>query len=287
MQTLRVMLQIPAFVALLVAGQAAISAQDTTFASAADAAQALFDAVHKHDEPRIQAILGAGNEITSTGDNGEDQLQREHFTQKYREMHRLVREPDGTTVLYIGAENWPFPIPLTASNGRWSFDSKAGSQELLFRRIGENEATALAVCRALVPSSARHHAAPATPVSPAAAEGDPIRDYASIVARAALAGAQPEPSKFNGYFFRALGPEPAKRLRVTDDRVIGGKSTDVLAFVAYPAEYRASGVMTFVVAKNGLIYERDLGPETLVLAQSLPNHRPTSAWRLVNTSSLD
>jgi hypothetical protein len=257
----------------------ATASQPRSFSSAGEAAHALFEAADSHDEQAVQAILGAGKEVTSTGDDAEDKLEREQFCQKYKEMHRLVREPDGTTVLYIGAENWPFPIPLTSTNGRWSFDSKTGSQEMLFRRIGENEATALDVCRTLVVLAARPQSSPRT--------SDPSREYAHIVAKAASTGTTPEPQRFHGYYFRALGPQPAKKLRVLDDRVTGGKQTDVLTFVAYPAEYRSSGVMTFLVSKNGLVYERDLGPNTLATAQAMSNRRPTAAWHLVNMGSDD
>src|ERR1700731_2665962 len=123
--------------------------QPKTFSSPAEASSALFQAAQKEDEPALEAILGAGKELTSSSDELEDKLERERFSQKYQEMHRLVREPDGSTVLYIGAENWPFPIPLASNNGAWYFDSDTGTQEILFRRVGENETTAIQVCRAL------------------------------------------------------------------------------------------------------------------------------------------
>jgi hypothetical protein len=112
-----------------------------TFASPGEACQALFQAVQHDDDQELEAILGAGKDVTSSGDEAQDKLERERFIQKYQEMHRLVREPDGTTVLYIGAKNWPFPIPLVSQKGRWYFDSKIGVQEIPARRVGENEAT--------------------------------------------------------------------------------------------------------------------------------------------------
>src|SRR6202162_3510019 len=120
-------------------------AKPKTFSSPAEASDALFQAAQKENEPALEAILGAGKEVTSSSDEVEDRLEREQLRQKYQEMHRLVQEPDGTTVLYIGAENWPFPVPLVSKNGEWYFDSKTGAQEILFRRIGENEATAIEV----------------------------------------------------------------------------------------------------------------------------------------------
>ena len=94
--------------------------------------QGFVQAVQNHDEQALEAILVAGREVTSTGDDTVDRLEREQFSQKYQEMHRFVRETDGTTVLYIGAENWPFPIPLASRNGRWHFDARTGSPEILF-----------------------------------------------------------------------------------------------------------------------------------------------------------
>src|ERR1700747_2727947 len=117
-----------------------------TFSSAGEACHALFQAAQKSDERELEAILGTEKEVISSGDEIEDKLEREQFSQKYQEMHRLVKEADGSTVLYIGAENWPFPIPLVSKNGEWYFDSDRGQQEILFRRIGENETAAIEVC---------------------------------------------------------------------------------------------------------------------------------------------
>ena len=100
-------------------------------------------------------LSSGGEEVTSSSDEVEDKLERERFSQKYQEMHRLVREPDGSTVLYIGAENWPFPIPLVSKNGAWYFDSDTGKEEILFRTIGENETTAIQVCHVLAQGKER------------------------------------------------------------------------------------------------------------------------------------
>ena len=110
------------------------SPEPRTFSSPGEASDALFQAAQKEDEPALEAILGAGKEVTSSRDDVDDKLEREQFSQKYQEMHRLVREPDGSTVLYIGAENWPFPIPLNSKNGAWYFDSQTGLNFALYRR---------------------------------------------------------------------------------------------------------------------------------------------------------
>ena len=126
------------------------------FASPGEASNALYQAVQNEDDQGLQAILGAAKEITSSGDAIEDKLQREGFVQKYQEMHRLVVERDKTTVLYIGAENWPFPIPLVSQNGRWHFDSEAGRNEILCRRIGDNETMTIGAFRLLVLAQQEH-----------------------------------------------------------------------------------------------------------------------------------
>src|ERR1700751_1919481 len=111
--------------------------QQKTFVSAEQATQALYDAVQSKDDAAVQAIVGS----LASGDSEQEKLERERFEQKYQQMHRLVREADGSTVLYVGAENWPFPVPLVQSDGKWRFDSDSGFQEITAREIGENESS--------------------------------------------------------------------------------------------------------------------------------------------------
>src|SRR5713226_9936361 len=171
--------------ALLTLGYARLSfgqrSEPKTFSSPGEASNALFQAVKNEDEQALEAILGAGKEVTSSSDEVEDKLERERFGQKYQEMHRLVREPDGTTVLYIGAENWPFPIPLVSKNGAWYFDSETGTQEIKFRRIGENEATAIQVFEEF--AMAKNEAEAKT------RGADPIIQYAQSLVRGGPANA--------------------------------------------------------------------------------------------------
>src|SRR5947209_4113637 len=125
---------------------AAQQAPQPTFSSAADATQSLFQAVQSNKEETIANILGASTDLTSSRDPRQDKVDRELFVQEYQEMHRLCREIDVSVTLYIGAENWPFPLPIVNKNGAWRFDSDAGTKEIMFRRIGENELTAIAIC---------------------------------------------------------------------------------------------------------------------------------------------
>jgi hypothetical protein len=181
-------------------------------------------------------ILAGGKELVSTGDETEDKIDREQFAQKYRQMHRLVRESDGTTLLYVGAENWPFPVPLVSRATVWYFDPNAGAQEIRFRRLGENEYTAIKTCHAVVQSTRQ--------------PGSNTTNREEI------------PGPFHGYYFKIL----------TSQRKSGNGSeskTGELTVVAYPAAYRSSGVMTFIVTQNGVVYETDLGPSTTDVVKAM------------------
>jgi hypothetical protein len=127
----------------------AASSKQTTFPSAEAASRALFLAVQHNDKQALTSIVGAGDELLSSNDAVQDRLDRQQFIQKYQEMHRLARGPNEETTLYVGAENWPFPIPLVSTDGVWRFDPDAGQEEVLVRQIGENEATSIETCRDL------------------------------------------------------------------------------------------------------------------------------------------
>ena len=238
--------------------------QPRTFSSPAEAAQALFQAVDSENEQAVEAIVGAGKEVTSSSDEVEDKLEREQFCKKYQEMHRLVREPDGSTVLYIGAENWPFPIPLVSKNGAWYFDSETGTQEIKFRRIGENEATTIAVCEEFAMGKNAREAK--------AASEDPITQFAQSLFSASAANAGNKGSDpFHGYYFRVVTENSASGVSGS------GKRTKGLTLVAYPAEYQSSGVKTFVVTQRGVVFEKDLGPGTTTVAPQM-KARTGSNW---------
>ncbi len=259
---------------LLVSGFAGSSfAQEVlpkTFASPGEASQALFEAAKKEDEPALEAILGAEKEVTSSSDEVEDKLEREQFSKKYQEMHRLVREADGSTVLYLGAENWPFPIPLISKNGAWYFDSKTGKEEIKFRRIGENEATAIQVCEEFAMTKRENNAK--TEDMKASSE-DPITRFAqSLVTTSAVNAGNSEVSPFHGYYFRILTRDSGNG----NTKSASGRKRGVVVLVAYPADYRSSGVETFIVTGKGIVFENDLGPDTTTAA---PNTKVrTSSW---------
>jgi hypothetical protein len=269
-QRLRQITTVAIGVVLVVASSVALSfaqkSSQTTFPSAEAASHALFVAVQSDNEQAVTQVLGGETELVSTDDSAEDKLEREHFAEKYEEMHRLVREPDGTTVLYVGAENWPFPIPLASKAGAWYFDAATGKAEVLFRRIGENEATAIETCHALVLTRQPQE-------TTATDDGDPVIQYAHTLVRANAGGdasaSGKEPSgPFHGYYFRML----------TGQSKGGAAGKAGFAFIAYPAEYRSSGVMTFAVTQDGTVYKRDLGPDSSKLAEKMTAGSRSSGW---------
>jgi len=247
--------------------------QPRTFSSPGEAAHALFQAAQKENEPALETILGSGKEVTSSSDEVEDKLEREQFTRKYQEMHRLVREPDGSIVLYIGAENWPFPVPLVSANGAWYFDSKTGTQEILFRRIGENETAAIEVCEEFALTKTEGDSKASSEAK--AASQDPVTRFAQSLVTPGTAPAETSTDGthdsgsylFHGYYFR----------RVTGNSAGDGANKKGLALVAYPAEYRSSGVKTFIVTRKGIVFEKDLGPSTPTVAPAITARR--SGWR--------
>jgi hypothetical protein len=271
-----------------------------TFASPEDAGSALFAAMQAQDNQAPLSILGAAaKEVLSSGDPAEDADDRESFVVKYEEMHRFVKEPDGTVTLVIGAENWPFPIALMNNHGSWFFDANAGKDEILFRRIGRNELAAMEACRQLVEAQRQYFARPSGKLSGQFAQKlvsdkgrhnglywygaynefdspiDPLIAYANNEDAKDQTG---NPLPFDGYFFRILTSQGPHALGGAKSYIIDGKMTGGVAFVAYPAEYRSSGVMTFIVDESGTIYEKDLGPGTAKAAEAMSAFDPDSTW---------
>jgi hypothetical protein len=238
------------------------SSSQPVFKSTGEAGQALFQAVQSNDEQAIARILGGPTELTSSRDTEQDKVERELFVQKYQEMHRLGRDEDGSVTLYIGAENWPFPIPLVAKNGAWRFDPDAGAKEVTFRRIGDNEFAAIATCHEFIAAEKRYSTEPNT--------ADPGEiSPASLAAKAAAGSTGADPILLHGYYFRIL---PVRRAE--------GQTAGPFALIAYPAEYRSSGVMTFVVTEKDIVYEKDLGQNGARLASAMTTFRKDPTWHV-------
>jgi len=269
-----------------------------TFPTAEAASHALVTALKADDEKALIEILGRdGRQIISSGDEAEDAETRANFVRRFQQMHRLVDEPNATTTLYIGAENWPTPIPLVRTGNAWYFDTDAGKKEILFRRIGENEMSTIRVCEELVAAEKEYHSAQHDEYTRKiysdegqhnglywkAAAGEPPSPIGPLLASAVVDGdsksREGAQAPFRGYFFHILtrqgkdGPGGAKSY------IAGGKMTEGFAFVAYPAEYGSTGVMTFIVNENGEVYQKDLGKKTEALAKSMKEYDINPSWQ--------
>jgi hypothetical protein len=268
-----------------------------TFSSPEDASQALVTSAQDNDEKTMLNILGPdGKQIVSSGDDAEDASSRANFVEKYQEMHRLLKEPDGTTTLYIGAENWPTPIPLVKHGDSWYFDTQAGKREILYRRIGQNEMSSISVCQELVASQKEYYSAQHNEYAEKifsdegqhnglywkAPDGAPESPIGPLVAAAVVESYSKSqgnvPTPYQGYYFHILTRQGKSAPSGAKSYVVDGKMSGGFAFVAYPAEYRSSGVMTFIVDQEGVVYEKDLGKKTDVVAKNMKEYNPNSSW---------
>jgi hypothetical protein len=284
------------------------SKNQRTFQSAEEAGAALYAAAQQADDGSLMDILGPeGKEVISSGDPVEDMNDRVGFVVKYQQIHRLAKEPDGSITLYVGAENWPFPIPILEKSGTWYFDTEQGKKEILARRIGKNELAALDACQQLVDAEKQHHTKALRGEheyserfvsdqgkhnglfwSRTADEFDsplnPLIAYAGEenVRAAEALGRGLDPIPYNGYYFRILMGQGTNAEGGAKGYVVDGKMVAGFAFVAYPVEYRSSGVMAFIVDQDGAIYEKDLGPDTSNLASVMTEFNPDSTWQRAN-----
>jgi hypothetical protein len=280
-----------------------VEAGQQTYSSAAEASEALVTALQKEDEASLLKVLGSSaKDVLSSGDEAEDKEHRARFVQKYRQMHRLVSEPDGLTTLYVGAENWPTPIPLVQKGASWYFDTAAGKDEILYRRVGENELTVIQVCGELVDAQKEYQSQPHDGAADRqyaqtilsdqgkhnglywkAASGETASPLGPLVASAEregyaeIAGQKPQP--FHGYYIRVLKEQGTHAPGGSQNYIVDGKMTRGFAFLAYPAEYRSSGVMTCLVGEDGIVYEKDLGRKTDEVAKSFQRYDRDATWR--------
>jgi hypothetical protein len=295
-------LLIPSLAAVSISFAVAQQTSQKTFESPAQAVEAMYSAAKKNDTDELILIFGPeAKDLLASGDPVADKLDRERALSKYEEMHRLVIEPDKSTRLYIGAENWPFPIPLVQKNGRWLFDTDAGKQEVLFRRIGRNEYATIDILGALVAAQKEYASMPRDGDSKQyaqkllsdegkhnglfwkAAEGELPSPIGPLVAAASAEGytkAKVGPTPFHGYIYRIIGSQGKDAPGGAMSYMSNGKLTRGFAIVAYPAKYRNSGVMTFIVNQDGKVYQKDLGPRTEAIAAAMTQYNPDKTWAL-------
>jgi hypothetical protein len=274
-----------------------------TFSSPEEASSALVAAMQSKNEKALLELLGPdAKQLISSGDEIEDLHTRANFVQRYLEMHRLVNEPDGTTTLYIGARNWPTPIPLMHNANAWYFETEAGKREILYRRIGRNEMSAIRICQELAAAEQEYRAQHSQYAQAMfsdegqhnglywkVAAGESQSPIGPLVANAVAEGYSPgksgAPTPYRGYYFRILTMQGRNAPGGAKQFIVDGKMTEGFAFVAYPAEYRSSGVMTFIVGSDGVVHQKDLGKATDVTAKSMKKYDPDSTWTKAEETS--
>jgi hypothetical protein len=273
------------------------------FTTPEEAVSALADAAKAQDQNRLLTVLGPdGKVIVSSGDPVADANTLDNFVSAYDAKHALELEGDGSQALIIGNDDWPFPIPLVNKGGKWQFDTRAGVDEILRRRIGRNELAAIQVCLAYVqaqneyasrdPAGLGSHVYAQRIVSRAGnkdglywptAEGEPPSPLGDLAAKASAEGykAGKTPIPYHGYYYHILTRQGPNAPGGTYDYLAKGKMIGGFALIASPAEYGNSGIMTFIVNHDGTVFQKDLGPETHKLARKIESFDPDQTWTRV------
>jgi len=294
------------FLATALFPRLALAADQKTFATPAEAVQALVKSSEDFNQDEMVAVLGEdAKELVFSGDAVQDSANAKAFVKAYKTKHAIVTRDQNTRILEVGANAWPMPIPLVNDGGKWRFDTTAGKEELLIRRIGYNELGAIAACRGYIDAQ-KDYAADGHDGLPAGiyarklrsdpgkqnglywetAENEPTSPAGPLLADASgqgydssAVGTKAQP--YHGYLYRVLtaqGPaaKGGAKSYLSDDRLTGG-----VALVAYPVEYRVSGVMTFIINQNGVVYQKDLGEKTAEAAAAITEYNPDKTWKRV------
>jgi Protein of unknown function (DUF2950) len=277
----------------------------SVFASPDDAANALLAAAKSGDQTALLAIFGPDSkEVIFSGDPVQDKNTAALFVTGYGVMHRWRKMPDDSQILLVGADNFPFPIPLKKNNdGQWFFDTAAGKNEVLNRRIGRNELAIIEVSQAAADAQAEYfsqlHDGETTKQYAAkfisdpgkqnglywkSPDGQPQSPLGPLAAYATAEGYAAKPdahTAFHGYYFHMLKAQGDKAPGGAKNYIVDGKMTGGFAFVAYPAEYGNSGVMTFIINQDGVLLQKDLGKTTTETATAMNEFNPDTSWQPV------
>ena len=276
-----------------------------TFRSPEEAVQAFGDALANGGPIAFMELFGTqGEDLIISGDEVADRERRQIVAKMFSEKHRINKVSDRKAVLELGNDLWPLPIPIVARKGTWRFDTAEGRQEILNRRIGKDELAAIQVCLAYVDAQREYAASDF--------DGDNLKGYAQkffsepgkkdglywdakeggsmspmgiFAANAEKEGYRPgtvsAPSPYHGYYYRILKAQGKHASGGAFDYVVNGKMIGGFALVAYPSKYGASGVMTFLVNHQGIVYQKDLGPKTESAAQAMKLFDPDGTWKTV------
>lgn len=284
--------------ALLFSSTAALAQEQ--FDSPDAAVTALVTAAKAGSESELLKILGPeGDDVISSGDDVADRATRDNFVASYEEKHSVELEGNGTITLVMGEDDWPFPIPMVNKDGKWEFDTAAGRDEILLRRIGRNELAAIQVSLAYVAAQNEYAALDVDGLSPPpyaqrivssagkkdglywpSTEGDDTSPLGKLFAEASAEGYEfnDTPIPYHGYYFRILKRQDAGAEGGAFDYVVDGRMIGGFGLVAYPAEYGNSGIMTFMVNHDGVVFQKDLGEEAEELAGEIDAFAPDKTW---------
>ena len=274
-----------------------------TFATPEDAGAALLAATKADDHNALLGIFGTGAaDLIFSGDAAEDKQTVENFTTAYQTMNRWRKQNDGSEVLVVGTDNNPFPIPLAKnSGGQWSFNTAAGKVEILARRIGDNELATIDVINAMADAQAQYLAQRHDGIKQYAQkfvsdegkqnglywkspEGKPRSPLGPLVAFASTEGFTPQAGKqqpYHGYFYRMLTKQGADAKGGAKDYIVNGKMTGGFAFIAYPEKYGDTGIATFLINRDGVLYDKDFGNSTTETATAATEFNPDKTWTVV------
>lgn len=293
--------------AILTLGMASTANAQKAFKTAEAAADALVAAARSGDKKAIMELLGRGaSDIVSSGDAVADSEAFQRFVAAYDAKHQLTKEGDSRVIMILGQEDYPFPIPIVHEKGSWQFDTDAGRQEIIYRRIGRNELDTIQTCLAYVDAQNEYADEDRTGAgkgiyaqrivsSPGKKDGlywpdnqgkdvSPLGQFmAEAAARGYRVGAGRTP--YNGYYYKILTKQGPAASGGELDYVVRGKMIGGFALVAYPAQYRNSGVMTFIVSHLGKVYQKDLGPNTTSIAENISSFNPDKTWQEVSSTT--
>jgi hypothetical protein len=280
------------------------------FNSPGEAANALFAAVKADDTAALSSILGPNSqELISSGDPVADKNALAEFSNEWDQMHRLAYDDQGRVIIYLGSDNWPAPIPIVKKGSGWVFDAAAGKDELIYRRIGRNELYTIAILENLSGAQQDYASHPHDGVQQYAryimsdpgkqnglywetSQGQPPSPIGPLIADATTQGykvqKREEPrtaAPFHGYFYRVLTRQGKNAPGGAKNYIVNGKMTDGFAFLAWPAEYRSSGVMTFMINQDSVLVQKDLGPDTAKIVEEISSFNPDSMWEQVERDS--
>ncbi len=280
------------------------AASQKHFSSPEDALKGLVEAVKAKDNAALEKIFGPSAKDLRSRDEVQAAAEFEEFTKHVAEKTSLVKENGSKVIIHIGNENWPFPIPLVKKDGQWFFDTEAGKEEVLNRRIGEDELTAILVCRSYVKAQREYILkdwdgdgilayAQKLRSDPGKknglfwrhAKGEPASPLGELVAQARMGGYKKEkslfkeqPVPFHGYYFKILTKQGAHAPGGKYDYIVNGNMVGGFGLVAFPSNWGKSGVMTFIVNQQGKVFQKNLGADTLKMAQDVDTYDPDETW---------